>query len=137
MPGKDYWPETNFRLPGSESLKPIRKFESGADRDVADNKLQYEAFLSPIVLREFAIYMHAKRTRNDGTLRNGDNWQKGIPVESYMDSLWRHFMDVWLSYRGFDYFNGEETPDIIEALMAMLFNVQGMAHELLKQREEL
>src|SRR5581483_1210391 len=111
--------------------KAIRQFESGADRDLENGKLDFEGCLSPQVLEAFADYMHHKAIRNDGTKRSSDNWMKGIPRDSYMRSMWRHFHDVWMIHRG----HGEERPDILEALMALLFNVQGMAYEIIKERD--
>lgn len=102
----------------------IRKFNTGATRNVDDNKFDYEGFLSPIALEEFAKYMHKNRVQADGNIRDSDNWQKGIPLESYMKSMWRHFFDVWKSHRGI------ETPeDMITNLSALLFNIQGYLHE--------
>lgn len=105
----------------------MREFETGATRDVDDGKLDYEGFLSPIVLRRYAEYMHRHRVQTNGQLRDSDNWQKGIPVSAYMKSMWRHFIDVWTLYR----LKGS-VFEIEEALCAMLFNVQGMLHELSK-----
>ena len=107
----------------------MRTFETGATRDSDDSKFDYEGFLSPLVLERFGRYMHQHRIQADGTLRNSDNWQKGIPPDAYMKSAWRHFVDWWCEHRYFtDY-------DVIEeALCALLFNVQGYLHEILKQR---
>lgn len=104
----------------------MRTFETGATRDSDDNKLDYEGFLSPVVLKRFAEYMHRHRTQADGQLRDSDNWQKGIPRDAYMKSLFRHFMDVWSCHRGIG-----SDEQLEEALCAMLFNVQGYLHEYL------
>ena len=72
----------------------MRKFNTGATRDVDNDKLDFEGFLSPTVLIRYAEYMHTHRKQSDGALRDSDNWQKGIPKEVYMKSMWRHFMDV-------------------------------------------
>lgn len=104
----------------------MRKFETGATRDTDDNKYDYEAFLSPRVLESFAAYMHKNRFQADGTKRDGDNWQKGIPLDAYMKSMFRHFMDIWKAHRGL------QAPDIKESLNALLFNAMGMLHEKLK-----
>jgi hypothetical protein len=103
----------------------LRTFDTGATRDTAGDKLDYEGFLSPRALRRYAEYMHVHRKQSDGTLRAADNWQKGIPLDAYMKSLWRHFMDVWLAHR----LKGRAGED---ALCAMLFNVMGYLHEILK-----
>ena len=105
----------------------MREFPSGATRDEDTTKLDYEGFLSPLVLRRFAEYMHEHRVQADGTLRASDNWQKGIPEEAYMKSLFRHFMDVWMIWRE-HYPGGKLWEDV---LCAMLFNVQGLLYESL------
>ena len=109
----------------------VRTFETGANRDVDDDKLDYEGFLSPAVLHRYAQYMHANRKLNDGSLRDSDNWQKGIPLDVYMKSLMRHVMEVWTWHR--------EDPDqdmdprvMQEALCAVIFNAMGYLYELLK-----
>lgn len=115
----------------SSTPETIRKFDTGATRDTASGKLDYEGFLSPIVLKAFAEYMDKNRVQSDGTLRDSDNWQKGIPTDSYMSSLWRHFMDVWLLHRGYE---AREGVDMEEALCATIFNAMGYLFEHLKQQ---
>lgn len=106
----------------------MREFTSGATRDDLGEKYDYEGFISPMVLHRYAVYMHEHRKQSDGKLRDSDNWQKGIPVAVYMSSMWRHFMDVWLAHRGY-----ETEVDIIDALCAMMFNVNGMLFQLLNE----
>jgi len=101
----------------------MREFETGATRDLDDEKLDFEGFLSPLVLSRYAEYMHKHRVQADGTLRASDNWQKGIPRDVYMKSMWRHFMDVWGAHRG------HEVIPVDESLCALLFNVMGYLHE--------
>lgn len=108
----------------------VRTFDTGATRDSDDRKLDYEGFLSPLVLKRFAEYMHVHRVQSDGELRDSDNWQKGMPRDAYMKSMWRHFMDVWALHRSRA--DVAENCDIEEALCAVLFNVQGYLHEVLK-----
>lgn len=99
----------------------MREFETGATRDSDEGKLDYEGFLHPLAVEAFATYMHKHRKQADGRLRDSDNWQKGMPSEVYMKSLWRHFMDTWKRHRG------HTTPESqIENLCAMWFNVQGL-----------
>jgi hypothetical protein len=111
----------------------IRKFESGATRDTEEGKLDYEGFLSPLVLERYAQFMHLNRTQKDGAVRASDNWQKGIPQDTYMKSMWRHFMAVWKHHRKI----GDE-EDFETALCALTFNAMGMLHEVLegKRRPE-
>jgi hypothetical protein len=103
----------------------VRKFETGATRGPDSAKYDYEAFLSPLVLERYAAYMHKNRYQADGSVREGDNWQKGIPLTSYMKSGWRHFMTWWKGHRGLEEFSEDD-------LCALLFNVQGYLHEKLK-----
>ena len=81
------------------------------------------------MLKRFAEYMHGHRKQTDGTLREPDNWQKGIPQASYMDSMARHEMDVWLHQSGFP---GEATEDIETAVCGLMFNAMGMLFEVLQ-----
>ena len=115
----------------------MREFTSGATRHTDEGKLDYEGFLSPLVLRRFAEYMHANRVQADGELRTSDNWQKGIPTEQYMKSLLRHVMDTWEIHRDFLDDPAEPITEhdqnlIQEALCGVLFNAMGYLHELLK-----
>ena len=105
----------------------IRTFNTGATRNVDENKYDYEGFLSPVALKAFAEYMHKNRLQADGKLRDSDNWQKGIPLDSYMKSMYRHFFSVWENHRGI-----ESDEDIVTSLSALMFNVQGYLHEYLK-----
>jgi hypothetical protein len=109
----------------------MRNFETGATRNLDTNKLDYEGFISPIVLKVFAKYMHSHRIQADGTLRSSDNWQKGIPRDAYMKSLTRHFMDLWQLYRGYEVINPDnnEPSTEEELLCAILFNTQGLIFE--------
>lgn len=114
----------------------VRQFESGATRNSDSGKFDFEGFLSPLVLMEFGRYMHGHRFLEDGSLRDSDNWQKGIPKDQYIKSLFRHFMDLWLLHRGYDAErpeNGQEV-DFDEALAAIIFNAMGYWHELLIER---
>lgn len=108
----------------------MRQFETGATRDTDDSKLDYEGFLSPVVIKRYAQYMHKHRIQADGGLRDADNWQKGMPTGVYIKSLLRHFMDLWLLHRG----RGDEavSDDIEETLCAILFNTMGYLNELIR-----
>lgn len=107
----------------------MRKFESGATRDTDENKLDYEGFMSPLVVDRFAQYMHKHRLQADGQLRDSDNWQKGMTLECYVKSGFRHFMDWWRQHRGY-----EGQDELEESLCALMFNVQGYLFEILKER---
>lgn len=109
------------------SEEKIRTFDTGATRDADTDKPDYEGFLSPEVLAEYARYMHENRKQSDGKLRASDNWKKGIPKDEYMKSMWRHFMDVWGNHRA----SPAQVPNALmnEALCALLFNVMGYMYE--------
>ena len=83
------------------------------------------------VLASSAALGNNKWTGNGPTnlWNDAGNWQKGIPCDVYMKSLWRHFMDVWTRHRGRKTFALMD-----EALCAVLFNVMGYLHEWLKAR---
>ena len=110
-------------------MTEMRKFETGATRNVDFNKFDYEGFLSPIALKAFAEYMHKNRVQADGTVRDSDNWQKGIPMDSYMKSMWRHSFSVWENHRGVD-----TEEDMVTSLSSLMFNVQGYLHEYIKNK---
>jgi hypothetical protein len=85
------------------------------------------------VTREFGRYMHEHRVQADGVIRDSDNWQKGIPKDAYVKSLVRHVEDVKLIHRGYpatDFTTGADVS-MKDALCAVLFNVQGLLHEIL------
>ncbi len=110
----------------------MRTFTTGATRDDDTHKVDYDGFVSIPALRAFGHYMRTHQVQADGTLRDSDNWRKGIPIEAYRKSMWRHFLDVaeTLGVEG-------RQPDAIEALCALLFNVQGALHEVLKEAREV
>jgi len=110
----------------------MRTFETGATRDSEAEKLDYEGFLSPVVLKAFAEYMHTNRLQSDGSLRSADNWQKGMPLTVYMKSAWRHFHDVWTLHRS----TKRQQDALVRALCALLFNVMGYLHEILTKNVE-
>ncbi len=113
-----------------------RKFATGATRNLDSDKVDYEGFLSPVALIEFGNYMHANRGMPDGSLRDSDNWQKGIPLDEYMKSMFRHFIQLWDEHRSVKAGMAPDLDTTRDALCALFFNVQGYLHELLLDREE-
>jgi len=110
-------------------MAEMRQFETGATRNVDQDKFDYEGFLSPLVMDRFAEYMHKHRKQADGKLRDSDNWQKGIPLKAYMKSAYRHFFDWWRQHRGLA---GQDTLE--DSLCALMFNTMGYLHEMLKAK---
>ena len=145
--GKDIWSfdEEDLELVKGEvkvvviQNGEIRTFDTGATRDTDIGKWDYEGFLSPLVLKRFAEYMHKCRIQSDGKLRESDNWQKGIPVKQYMKSKWRHFMDTWCFYRrSMDFYEVADYGELLEeSLCAELFNSMGFLHEVLKNKTKV
>ncbi len=125
-------PRDVLELEPSALTHPIRTFDTGATRDQEDNKFDYEGFLSPLALTRFAAYMHKNRVQSDGSTRASDNWQKGIPLSSYMKSLWRHLMTVWCHHRKVP---AADCEGMEEALCGVIFNAQGYLHEIMKAKE--
>jgi len=114
----------------------VRTFDTGATRDIDAGKPDYEGYLSPLVIQRFGEYMTKHRIQSDGSVRDSDNWQKGIPYPVYIKSAWRHFVDWWRWHRAWSR-PGVGSPvwsDGEEALCALLFNVQGYLHEMLQER---
>ena len=116
----------------------MRLFESGATRDNDEGKYDLEGFLSPLVIERYAEYMHKHRVQADGKLRDSDNWQKGIPLKTYFSSFMRHSMDAWFIHRGYRRFDKKDGHEIFmdEALSAILFNISGYLHTILKAKNE-
>ena len=115
----------------------IRNFETGAIRNIDTGKFDYEAFYTPRVMKAFATYMHFNRHLPDGTMRNGDNWQKGIPKDSYMKSGWRHFFDWWNDHRNPTEDHGTDNEGLVWALCGLIFNAQGYLDTILKENPNL
>lgn len=109
----------------------MRQFASGATRDIDTSKYDYEAFLSPMVIEAYAAYMHENRQTNDGTFRDGDNWQKGIPLPVYGSSGMRHVHEWHKVLRDVPVEAGE-----LGAVGGILFNVMGWMHETMKKDPE-
>ncbi len=111
-------------------MKPgtMRTFKTGATRGSDKGKIDPEAALSPLVLEAYCSYIREHRLQGSREARSDDNWQKGIPIASYMKSLLRHVLEAWRAYRVNEPMNA--------ALFAIMFNTMGMLHERLKTEME-
>ncbi len=98
-----------------------RTFDTGATRDTDEGKHDIEAFFSPLVTKRRAEYMHLHRMQGDGSLRDGDNWQLGMPYKQCLKSLVRHVEDIKLLSRGYD-----AREDVETAICAAMFNLESM-----------
>lgn len=110
----------------TEGKLKIVEYSTGAKREDADDKIDYEGFMSPLVVEAFAEYMHFNRYMPDGTKRDSDNWQEGMPYNHLMKSLWRHFFDVWKEHRGW-----KSKEGIVWACCGVLFNVSCYLNQVL------
>ena len=108
----------------------MRSFDTGATRNDDSDEFDYEGFYSPIVLQQYASYMHRHRFQADGIVRDSDNWQKGMTKNSYMKSGFRHFMDWWLEHRGH-----KSREGLVNAICGLLFNGMGYLSLILKEYE--
>lgn len=70
----------------------------------------------------------------DGSVRDSDNWQLGMPLTAYAKGMWRHFLHFWTRHRGWPVRDPGASPNIEEDLCAIIFNAQGYLHELVKAR---
>ena len=82
--------------------------------------------------------MHAHRSLPDGSLRDSDHWQLGIPKGKYVKSLVRHTFDLWRIWRGGRVIDKDcgRAVDIRELCCAVMFNVMGLLHELLREDDD-
>lgn len=128
--------EENVRV-GHEEDEKIRTFDTGATRDTVKGKLSYVKALSPIVLQRYVQYLDAHRKQPDGSLRNFDNWKKGIPEETYLDGLGRHFIAAWLLAQGFPAEDNHGSVMLEDTLCAIIFGSSGWLHELLKEKNSV
>ena len=97
----------------------MRKFTTGAVRDTDTNKEDYIETISWTAFKRYAQYMTGKKARY-----GAGNFKKGIPIESYEQSLVRHLQ----KYLANKYEGGTEEKED-DHLGAILFNVFGIMHE--------
>lgn len=110
----------------------VREFMTGATRSSDADRYDPEGFLSPLALERFCEYMNKHRPQPDGSVRDSDNWQKGIPLTTYVKGIWRHFLHLWQRHRGWTVTDIGAAANIEEDLCAIIFNAQGYLHEILK-----
>ena len=112
----------------------IRKFETGATRDTAEGKLDYMKALCPLVLWRYEQYLDKHRLQPDGSMRDFDNWKKGIPRKTYHSSKGRHFFADWLLEEGYAVSDNHGVVDEEDALCGELFNAMGKLREILRAK---
>jgi len=97
----------------------MRKFTTGAVRDDDTHKEDYIETISWTAMKRYAQFMTSKKEKY-----GAGNFKKGIPIESYEQSLLRH-VQKYLSNK---YEDGDVEKDEMH-LEAMLFNIFGIIHE--------
>ena len=112
----------------------VRVFETGATRSTDANRPDYEGYLSPLVIERYGEYMTEHRLQPDGTIRDSDNWQKGLSFDSYMKGAFRHFIHWWQRHRGWHVKDQLAGKNIEDDLCALIFNASGYLHETLKKK---
>lgn len=116
-----------------EKKNNVRVFETGATRSSSNNKPDYEGYMSPVVMAEYGKYMLKHQVQENGELRDSDNWQKGMPVDEYFKSGFRHWHKSWSKWRGYKMTDEKgKQVELRDELMAMKFNIDGIIHELYK-----
>lgn len=117
----------------------MRTFKTWATRNSDKDKLDYSWFLSTIVIESYAKYMHKNRLQADGNMRDSDNWKQWIDKKAYMQSMFRHFMDVRTLHEHDmeerERYDGE-VVNMEESLNWLLFNVMWYLYEHLLSDDE-
>jgi hypothetical protein len=110
----------------------MRKFKTGSTRDTADDKLDLHKYTHPLVELEYGKYMKRHSKMRDGSLRDGDNWQKGFPNDVLLGSAKRHLLDWELLEQGYEVTERGEPVRLLDTLNALKFNVNARIHSLVK-----
>jgi len=97
----------------------VRQFTTGAIRDNDSTKPDYIETVSWTAFRKFGEYMTSKKQKY-----GAGNFKKGIPIESYEQSLVRHLQ----KYLENKYEDGQQEVNE-DHLSAMIFNICGILHE--------
>lgn len=97
----------------------IRKFKTGAIRDNDITKEDYIETISWLAMKRYAQYMTGKKIKY-----GSGNFKKGIPVESYEQSLLRHVQKYLVNK-----YEGGTMEKEEDHLAAMVFNIFGILHE--------
>lgn len=96
----------------------MREAPTGANRNSDTGKFGMEGFVHPLVQIMWGAYMQHHRHLEDGTLRDPDNWQKGLGRQWLMESGERHFWDWKLEHDGC-----KSREGLLMGLLGLKFNV--------------
>lgn len=97
----------------------VTKFKTGAIRDIQTGKVDFVETISWTAFNRYARYMTGKKEKY-----GSGNFKKGIPIESYEQSLLRH-VDKYMRNK---YENGNDEKDQ-DHISAIVFNAFGLMHE--------
>lgn len=118
-------------------MASTKVFSTGATRNDDTDRIDPEGFFSPDVLEEFCNYMHKNRFRENGEVRDSDNWQLGITQKAYAKSLWRHMLDLLKIHRKIGNHKDDSNPyrndKLVSDCCAIMFNSMGYLFEELKK----
>lgn len=129
---KDGDPQADFAAQNMvEGASRIRTFDTGATRDTDEGKPRHCGFNSPLVMKAYGEYMHRHRLQRDGTIRDADNWKRGMPPRECLESMMRHVHDLWLIDEGYRDLAREDEE---AALCAIIFNAQVRLHGLMLRK---
>lgn len=103
----------------------MRKYKTGAIRNVVDNKLVYRCS-SALTERIKAEYVYQHRFTDKGKYRQVDNWKKGFPLMDTYDSLLGHMQDVKLIMEGHKVTEEGKEKNMFDSLCGLAFNVDAM-----------
>lgn len=109
-------------------MNEMRTFEGGATRNTDVKKLDFEGFLSPLVIKRYAEYLNKHRVQADGKLRDSDNWQNMFGEEHFgvcIKSAYRHFIEWQLEHRGYSSQDGIE-----DAICGVIFNAMAYLYKI-------
>jgi len=107
-------------------MTEVRRFESGAIRDLDTHKEDYTETISWSAFRRYAEYMTSKKKKY-----GAGNFKRGINIESYEQSLLRHVQ----KYMENKYEEGIVEPQE-DHLCACVFNIFGILHEQERARKQ-
>jgi hypothetical protein len=127
--------DRRIREMAGTKVTTAQTFETGATRSSSEDRYDPEGYMSPLVEERFSNYMLKHQYQADGTKRDSDNWQKGMPRETYMKGMKRHVLHLWLRHRGWTTDDPNAGATIEEDLCAIIFNAQGYLHDILAQRQ--
>lgn len=119
--------DAEFRKQKEQFWLGKTKFDTGAVRDKQDGKPNFYECMSPLAYWRYGEYM-LKASAKYGP----DNWTKGIPIESYIQSLERHLVKLKAELK-----YGIFMEKDVDHAAAIMFNVMGLMHEQEKQRFEI